>query len=93
MTNAALHPIEMRGLLKSLGNFMGRINPSKLNAADDQQYIAAHGALDMLDALAGRVEKLEAVVAEVRAWDAMLAIPPSSGLAEALADLDGDGGG
>ena len=34
-------------------NFMARINPTKLAAADDQQYVVAIHAIDNLEALTG----------------------------------------
>ncbi len=58
---------KMRNLTESIGNFMGRINPTKLCAADDQQYVAASGALDILEYLADKVEALEACQAGFRA--------------------------
>ena len=83
---------EMRDLVESVKNFMGRINPTKLCAADDQQYVAAFGALDMLDHMADRVEKLEAVVEAARAAMDAGSTLTWMALREALAALgDGDG--
>jgi len=45
------------------------------------------GLITYIKALEARQVKLEAVVEAARALDAMLAIPPSSGLGKALADL------